>query len=117
MRRAGAACLGCLRLAAAGTGQQEEPFRPKGGYNNSVHRFHPDLDSRLNAVRYGRWRALQIAWASGINERLDSEFAEYLRGQLAHPPRFSPEGDRVAPGPCRDAAPIFRALRWAQTFE
>ena len=71
----------------------------------------------MNAVRYGRWRALQIAWTSGINQRLDSEFADFLRGLLVHPPRFAPEADRVAPGPARDAGPIFRALRWGQTFE
>jgi len=112
------ACLPLLLLfAAPATGQPEEPFRPKGSYNNSVHRFHPDLDARLNAVRYGRWRALQIAWTSGINQRLDQEFAKFLRGLLADPPRFAPEADRVAPGPARDAAPIFRALRWGQTLE
>ena len=119
MRRAGlATCLALLLLAAsAGAGRPEEPFRPKGSYNNSVHRFHPDLEGRLNAVRYGRWRALEIAWTSGINQRLDSEFADFLRGLLVHPPRFSPEADRVAPGPARDAGPIFRALRWGQTLE
>jgi hypothetical protein len=119
MRRAGpGACLSfLLLLAAPATGQPDEPFRPKGSYNNSVHRFHPDLDARLNAVRYGRWRALQIAWTSGINQRLDQEFANFLRGLLADPPRFAPEADRVAPGPARDAAPIFRALRWGQTLE
>jgi hypothetical protein len=106
-----------LLFAAPATGQPEEPFRPKGSYNNSVHRFHPDLDARLNAVRYGRWRALQIAWTSGINQRLDQEFAKFLRGLLADPPRFAPEADRVAPGPARDAVPIFRALRWGQTLE
>lgn len=119
MRRAGlATCLALLLLAAAaGAGRPEEPFRPKGFYNNSVHRFHPDLEGRLNAVRYGRWRALQIAWTSGINQRLDSELADFLRGLLIHPPRFPPEADRIAPGPARDAAPIFRALRWGQMLE
>ena len=119
MRRAGlATCLALLLLAAAaGAGRPEEPFRPKGFYNNSVHRFHPDLEGRLNAVRYGRWRALQIAWTSGINQTLDSEFADFLRRLLVHPPRFPPEADRIAPGPARDAAPIFRALRWGQTLE
>lgn len=119
MGRAGlGACLSfLLLLAAPANGQPDEPFRPKGSYNNSVHRFHPDLDARLNAVRYGRWRALQIAWTSGINQRLDQEFARFLEGLLAEPPRFAPEADRVAPGPARDAAPIFRALRWGQTLE
>jgi len=71
----------------------------------------------LNAVRYGRWRALQIAWNSGINPKLDRDFSDYLRRLLADPPRFAPEADRVAPGPARGAAPIFRALRWGQTLE
>lgn len=106
-----------LLLPARGSAQPEEAFRPKGGYNNSVHRFHPDLDERLNAVRYGRWRALQIAWENGINPALDKEFSTYLQKLLADPPRYAPEADRVAPGPARAAAPIFRALRWGQTLE
>jgi hypothetical protein len=106
-----------LLLSAGAAAQPEEPFRAKGAYNNSLHRFHPDLDARLNAVRYGRWRALQIAWSSGINPKLDSEFSHYLRVMLADPPRFAPEADRVAPGPAREAAPIFRALHWGQVLE
>ena len=117
MRGVGLLASALLLLSARATGQPEEPFRPKGGYNNSVHRFHPDLDERLNAVRYGRWRALQIAWESGINQSLDREFSGYLRAILADPPRFAPEADRVAPGPARSAVPIFRALRWGQTLE
>jgi hypothetical protein len=117
MRWPGILASALLLLPARGAGQPEEPFRPKGGYNNSVHRFHPDLDARLNAVRYGRWRALQIAWKSGINQSLDREFSNYLRQLLSDPPRFAPEADRVAPGPARAAAPIFRALRWGQTLE
>jgi hypothetical protein len=106
-----------LLLPARASAQPEEPFRPKGSYNNSVHRFHPDLDERLNAVRYGRWRALQIAWENGINPALDEEFSTYLRKLLSEPPRFAPEADRVAPGPARAASPVFRALRWGQTLE
>ena len=117
MRWPGLVASVLLLLPAGAAGQPEEPFRPKGAYNNSVHRFHPDLDARLNAVRYGRWRALQIAWSSGINPKLDFEFSNYLRKMLADPPRFAPEADRIAPGPAREAAPIFRALRWGQTLE
>src|SRR5262244_2369490 len=101
MRKVFPLCLLLLLAAGSAAGQPEEPFRPKGIYNNSAHRFHPDLDARLNAVRYGRWRALQIAWSSGINQALDREFSDYLRGVLSDPPRFAPEGDRVAPGPAR----------------
>jgi len=104
-------------LAARSDAQPEEPFRPKGSYNNSVHRFFPDLDLRLNAVRYGRWRAIEIAWVSGINARLDQQYSAYLLALLADPPRFPPEADRVAPRFAREAVPIFRALRWGQVFE
>ena len=95
----------------------DEPFRPKGRYNDSVHRFFPDLDSRLNAVRYARWRALEIAWISGINPQLDRQFSGYLLSLAGDPPRFPPEPDRVAPRFAREAPSLFRALRWGQTFE
>lgn len=97
--------------------RREEPFPPKGRYTNSVHRYFPDLDARLNAVRYGRWRAIEIAWISGIDPRLDQQFSSYLLGLVADPPRFAPEADRVAPRFAREAPPVFRALRWGQTFE
>ena len=118
MKRLGA-CLAVslLAAAAAGLGRPEERFAPKGRFRNSVHRYFPDLDARLNAVRYGRWHALEIAWGSGINPALDRQFSSYLLALLADPPRFSPEADRVAPRFAREAAPLFRALRWGQTFE
>jgi hypothetical protein len=106
-----------LPLAAAAAPLSEEPFPPKGYYINSVHRFFPDLDSRLNAVRYGRWRAIEIAWAFGINTRLDRDFSSYLLTLLENPPRFAPEADRVAPRFAREAVPVFRTLRWGQVFE
>lgn len=96
---------------------REEPSRPKGGHNDSVHRYFPDLDSRLNAVRYGRWRALEIAWTLGINRELDRTFSSYLLALLADPPRYAPEADRVAPRFLREARPVFLALRWGQTLE
>jgi hypothetical protein len=117
MRGVGLLAGALLLFPAFASAQPEERFRPKGSYNNSVHRFHPDLDGRLNAVRYGRWRALQIAWESGINPALDEEFSAYLQKLLGDPPRFAPEADRVAPGPARAASPVFRALRWGQTLE
>ena len=118
MRRAGVGtCLSLLFLLAAGaSGQPEEPFRPKGSYNNSVHQFHPDLEARLNVVRFERWRTLEIAWESGLTER-DNEISAYALLLARHPPRFPPEADRVAPLLARDAAPIFRALRWGQALE
>lgn len=111
------ACALLFAAVAALAAQPEEPFPPKGSYNDSVHRYFPDLDSRLNAVRYGRWRALQIAWNSGINPELDRRYSSYLLGLLAGPPRFPPEAERVAPRLAREAIPVFRALRWAQVLE
>ena len=117
MRRRGLVASVLFLAAAGAAAQPEEPFRPKGTYDNSIYRFHPDLDTRFNAVRYGRWRALQIAWTSGIDPRLDREFSAYLLALLADPPRLAPEADRVAPALAREAVPVFRALRWGQTLE
>ena len=107
-----------VAIGAVPTVQQaQEPLRPRGRYNNSVHRFFPDLDSRLNAVRYGRWRALEIAWTVGINPGLDREFSDFLLQLLADPPRFPPEAEFVAPRFAREAAPVFHALHWGQVLE
>lgn len=116
-----AACAALLLAVSAvelrGFGPKEEPFPPKGRYTNSVHRYFPDLDARLNAVRYARWRALEIAWITGIDPQLDRRFSSYLLTLLADPPRLGPEADRVAPRFAREASPVFRALRWGQTLE
>ena len=112
-----AAWLSILLLAAAAGARPSEPFPPKGSYNNSVHRFFPDLDARLNAVRYGRWRALEIAWREGINPSHDASFSKYLLELLKDPPRFTPEADRVAPRFAREAPPVFHALHWGQVLE
>jgi hypothetical protein len=122
MRRfQGAARVAVLCAVAIGAApavlRAQEPLRPRGRYNNSVHRFFPDLDERLNAVRYGRWRALEIAWTVGINPRLDREFSAFLLGLLADPPRFPPEAAFVAPAFARDASPVFHALHWGQVLE
>lgn len=112
------AVLCAVAIAAApALESSQEPFRPKGRYNNSVHRFFPDLDSRFNAVRYGRWRALEIAWTVGINPDLDREFSTFLLKLLADPPRFPPEAEFVAPRFAREAPSVFHALRWGQVFE
>ena len=103
--------------AASASRSYQEPFRPKGRYNNSVHRYFPDLDSRFNAVRYGRWRALEIAWKAGITPALDAEFSSFLLKLLADPPRFPPDAERVSPRFAREAAPVFHALQWGQVFE
>ena len=122
MRRLyGAARVAVLCAVAIGAApavqRAQEPLRPRGRYNNSVHRFFPDLDSRLNAVRYGRWRALEIAWTVGINPELDREFSAFLLQLLADPPRFPPEAEFVAPRFAREAGPVFHALHWGQVLE
>ena len=117
-RAARVAVLVAVVLAIAPAVERaEEPFRPRGRYNNAVHRFFPDLDSRLNAVRYGRWRAVEIAWTVGINRDLDRVFSAYLLELLSAPPRFPPEAELVAPRFAREAVPVFRALRWGQVLE
>jgi hypothetical protein len=115
-RLAASAAALCLVVGLA-QGQPEEPFPPKGDYKNSVHRFFPDLDARLNIVRYGRWRALEIAWVSGINDRGDRELSSYYLRLVADPPRFDPEAFRIAPHFSREALPLFRTLHWSQVFE
>ena len=112
------AILCAVAITAARTSESSpEPFRPRGRHNNSVHRFFPDLDSRFNAVRYGRWRALEIAWRVGINPELDRQFSAFLLKLLADPPRYPPEADFVAPRFAREASSVFHALHWGQVFE
>lgn len=112
------AILCAVAITAARTSESTpEPFRPRGRHNNSVHRFFPDLDSRFNAVRYGRWRALEIAWRVGINPELDHQFSAFLLKLLADPPRYPPEADLVAPRFAREASSVFHALHWGQVFE
>lgn len=120
-RLSGGARIAVFCAVAIATGpaiaSSPEPFRPRGRYNNSVHRFFPDLDSRFNAVRYGRWRAFEIAWKVGINPALDSEFSSFLLNLLSDPPRFPPEAKLVAPRFAREAVSVFHALNWGGVFE
>src|SRR5512147_1607990 len=112
------AILCAVAITAARTSESTpEPLRPRGRHNNSVHRFFPDLDSRFNAVRYGRWRALEIAWRVGINPELDRQFSAFLLKLLSDPPRYPPEADLVAPRFAREASSVFHALHWGQVFE
>jgi hypothetical protein len=117
IRLATAVCAALAISAPAAAAPREEPFPPRGAFVNSVHRFFPDLDARLNAVRYGRWRALEIAWSDGIDADLDRRYSQTLRRLLADPPRFPPEAERVAPRFAREAVPLYHALHWAQVFE
>lgn len=117
MKRLAAAACTILAVSAALASPREEPFPARGAFVDSVHRFFPDLDARLNAVRYGRWRALEIAWTQGISASLDRGYSAALLRLLAAPPRFPPEADRVAPRFAREAGPIYHALHWGQVFE
>jgi hypothetical protein len=104
-------------LAGSGQAAPDEPSRPRGLHNDAVHRYFPDLNARFNAVRYGRWRALEIAWTSGINPDLDRDFSSYLLSLLADPPRYPPEANLVAPRFARGARPVYHALHWGQVLE
>ncbi|MFN2387155.1 MAG: hypothetical protein ABR576_12885 [Thermoanaerobaculia bacterium] len=117
MRRLFACALLISVLAGGAATGSDQPFRPRGFHNDSVHRYFPDLNSRFNAVRYGRWRALEIAWTVGINPDLDREFSSYLLTLLGDPPRYPPEPNLVAPRFSRGARPVFEALAWGQVLE
>ena len=117
MRRLLACALLLPLLAGGSAAGTEQPFRPRGFHNDSVHRYFPDLNSRFNAVRYGRWRALEIAWTVGITPDLDREFSSYLLSLLGDPPRYPPEPNLVAPRFARGARPVFKALVWGQMLE
>ncbi len=104
------AAAGCWTL-------RNETFRPRGIYNNAVHRFFPDLDRRENAIRYGRWRALEIAWREGVSEAVDRTFSQELRVQMQRLPDFPPDPQLAAPTFAREAPHAFDALRAADILE
>ena len=117
MTRPATALVLAAALAAAAGPTAADVLRPAGGHNDSAHRYFPDLDARLNAVRYARWRALELALLRGITPELDQEYSAYLLGLIASPPRYAPEPELVAPILARDAAPIYRALPWGSVLE
>jgi hypothetical protein len=117
MTRARTALLLAATLAAAAGPAAAEVLRPAGSHNDAAHRYFPDLEARLNAVRYARWRALELALLSGITPQMDQEYSAYLLGAIADPPRYPPEPELVAPILARDALPIYRALWWGAVFE
>jgi hypothetical protein len=115
-RPATALVLAAALAAAAGPGAADV-LRPAGGHNDSAHRYFPDLDARLNAVRYARWRALELALLEGITPELDQEYSAHLLGLIAAPPRYPPEPELVAPILARDDAAVYRALWWGGVLE
>jgi hypothetical protein len=104
------AAVGCLTL-------RNETFRPRGIYNNAVHRFFPDLDRRENAIRYGRWRALEVSWREGVSEPVDRRFAEKLLVEMQKLPDFPPDPRLAAPALAREAPRCYDALRNADLLE
>jgi len=112
MRRA---ALLPILLCAACSGGIRLPFASV--HANAVHRFFPDLDQRENAIRYGRWNALESAWIDGVtpqvNDRLEAEFRETLRRL----PDYPPDARLCAPTLAREAPGIFAALVEADRFE
>jgi hypothetical protein len=106
-----------LFVVPAGCSLFHGTTRVGGFYNNAVHRFFPDLDRRQNAIRYGRWRALEVAWRNGISPALDRDFAETLRLQMQKLPDFPPDARLSAPRFAREAAPAFEALGAADELE
>jgi hypothetical protein len=117
MTRPATALVIAAALAAAAAPGAAEVLRPAGGHNDSAHRYFPDLDARLNAVRYARWRALELALLQGITPQLDQEYSAYLLGLIAAPPRYAPEPELIAPILSRDATPVYRALWWGGVLE
>jgi hypothetical protein len=102
-------CAGC-----SGTGIQV-PFASV--HAHAVHRFFPDLDQRENAVRYGRWNALESAWKNGVTDRTDRELAARLRETIARQPDFPPDPRLCAPILAREEPALFGALIDADRFE
>jgi hypothetical protein len=101
--------------AACATARRMSVFRPRGFYNNAVHRFFPDLDQRENGVRYARWNLLESAWRTGRPAQPAAE--RFLLGHLDDLPRFPPAPELAAPRLAREAPPLFRSLVWIEIYE
>lgn len=94
-----------------------DSFRPRGLYNNALHRFFPDLERRENAIFYGRWRALELAWVEGISAERDAIFAHRLRAEVLALPDFPPDPDVTAPRFGREAPAAAGAILAAGALE
>ena len=104
--------LFCVACSGAGI---RIPFASLHG--NAVHRFFPDLDRRENAVRYGRWNALESAWIHGVTPEADRVLAEDLRETIRRLPDFPPDPRLCMPRIAREDPPLFGALVEADRFE
>jgi plasmid stabilization system protein ParE len=110
-----AALLSVLLCAACTGAGIRLPFSSLHG--NAVHRFFPDLDRRENAVRYGRWNAVESAWIHGVNPETDRALTRELLATIRRLPDFPPDPRLAAPRLCREAPALFGALEEADRFE
>lgn len=104
--------LFCVACSGAGV---RIPFTSL--HANAVHRFFPDLDRRENAVRYGRWNALESAWLGGVTPAIDRALADGFHETLRRLPDFPPDPRLCAPIVAREDPAVFEALVEADRFE
>lgn len=115
-RIAGRALLALLpAIGCSGQGSLRLPFQ--GLSSSAVHRFFPDLDGRENAIRYGRWRALESAWRRGIGREADPELAAAFLSTIHRLPAFPPDARLAAPRFSREAPRSFEALLQGDRLE
>ena len=104
-----------LGIGCSGQGSLRLPFQ--GISSHSVHRFFPDLDERENAIRYARWRALESAWAHGIDDEGDRKLSGSLLATIHRLPAFPPDPALCAPRFSREAFLAFSAVLEADQLE
>jgi hypothetical protein len=103
-----------LCAACSGTGIHL-PFASV--HAHAVHRFFPDLDRRENAVRYGRWNALESAWNAGVTAEVDRRLEASFRETMKREPDYPPDARLCAPVFAREAPGLFGALFDADRLE
>lgn len=116
MKRA-AALVFALTCAACLPPPSRDSFRPPAIQNNAVHRYFPDLDQRANAIRYGRWRALEETWIRGASDAVDRDLGSRLLRELRTLPGYPPDAALAAPTFSRDLPVAAGALATADVFE
>lgn len=104
-----------LGIGCSGQTSLRLPFQ--GLSSHSVHRFFPDLDGRENAIRYGRWRALENAWTRGVSRELDGALEDSVLAAIHRLPDFPPDARLCAPRFSREASRTFGAILEADRLE
>ncbi len=104
-----------LGIGCSGQTSLRLPFQ--GLSSHSVHRFFPDLDGRENAIRYGRWRALENAWTRGVSRELDGALEDSVLAAIQRLPDFPPDARLCAPRFSREAPRAFGAILEADRLE